>query len=64
VPDLRLAIRLLRKQPIVTLTTVFALAVGIGMATTSFTLLDAVLFSRLPARRALAIETADALRVE
>ena len=48
VAELRLALRLLRKQPVVTLTTVLALAVGIGMATTGFTLLDSVLFSRLP----------------
>src|SRR5215216_648133 len=47
-PELRLSIRVLRKEPIVTLTTILALAVGIGMATTAFTLLDAVLFSRLP----------------
>ena len=46
--ELRLAVRLLRRQPVVTLTTVLALAVGIGMATTGFTLLDSVLFSRLP----------------
>ena len=46
--ELRLAVRLLRRQPVVTLTTVLALAVGIGMATTGFTLLDSVLFSKLP----------------
>ena len=46
--ELRLAFRLLRKQPIVTLTTLVALVVGIGMATTGFTLLDAVLYSKLP----------------
>ena len=77
--ELRLAGRLLRTQPIVTLTTVLALTVGIGMATTGFTLLESVLFSRLPfsnmiaagllsgwvpARRALAIAPADALRAE
>ena len=48
VAELRLAVRLLRRQPVVTLTTVLALAVGIGMATTGFTLLDSVLFSKLP----------------
>jgi putative ABC transport system permease protein len=47
-PELRLAGRVLRAQPIVTLTTVLALAVGIGMATTGFALVDAVLFSKLP----------------
>jgi putative ABC transport system permease protein len=46
--ELRYAFRLLRKQPIVTVTTLLTLAVGIGMATTGFTLLDSVLFSRLP----------------
>jgi predicted permease len=46
--ELRLALRLLRKQPVVTFATVLVLTVGIGMATTGFTLLDSVLFSRLP----------------
>ena len=46
--ELRLAVRFLRKQPIVTLTTVLALTVGIGMATAGFTLLDSVLYSKLP----------------
>src|SRR5215203_171887 len=47
-PDLRLTLRLLRKQPVVTLTTLFALTVGIGIATAGFTLLDSTLYSRLP----------------
>ena len=46
--EFRLALRLLRKQPVVTLTTLIALTIGIGMATTGFTLLDSVLYSRLP----------------
>ena len=46
--EFRLALRLLRKQPVVTLTTLFALTIGIGMATTGFTLLDSVLYSKLP----------------
>ena len=46
--EFRLALRLLRKQPVVTLTTLFALPIGIGMATTGFTLLDSVLYSKLP----------------
>jgi putative ABC transport system permease protein len=46
--ELRLAFRLLRKQPFVSLTILLTLGVGIGMAVTGFTLLDAVLFSRLP----------------
>jgi putative ABC transport system permease protein len=47
-PELRLAFRLLRRQPVATITTVLALTVGIGMATTGFTLLDSVLCSKLP----------------
>jgi len=47
-PELRLAVRHARRQPVLTFTTLLALAVGIGMATTGFTLLDSVLFSRLP----------------
>lgn len=46
--ELRLAFRGFRKHPIVTLTTLFALTVGIGMATTGFTLLDALVLSKLP----------------
>ena len=46
--ELRLGLRFLRKQPVVTLTTVLTLAVGIGIATTGFTLLDSVLYSKLP----------------
>jgi predicted branched-subunit amino acid permease len=46
--EFRLALRLLRKQPVVTLTTLFALTIGIGMATTGFTLLDSMLYSKLP----------------
>ena len=46
--ELRLGLRLLRKQPVVTLTTLLALTVGIGLATTGFTLIDSVLYSRLP----------------
>lgn len=48
VTEFRLTMRLLRKQPIATITTVLALAVGIGMATAGFTLLDSVVYSRLP----------------
>lgn len=46
--ELRLAVRLLCKQPVVTLTTILALSVGIGMATAGFTLLDSVVYSQLP----------------
>jgi predicted permease len=47
-PDLALALRLVRKQPVLTLTAVAALATGIGLATIGFTFLDAVLWARLP----------------
>jgi predicted permease len=46
--ELRLAVRTLRKQPVVTIATILALAAGMGMAATGFTLLDAVLYSKLP----------------
>ena len=46
--DLALALRLMRKQPILTATLVCALAIGIGMATTGFTFLEAVVWGRLP----------------
>jgi predicted permease len=43
-----LALRLIRKQPMLTLTAVLALAVGIGLATTGFTFLEMVWRARLP----------------
>lgn len=46
--DTRHAIRLLRKQPMVAITLILALAIGIGMATTGYTFLDSVLFGELP----------------
>src|SRR5262249_49855547 len=46
--ELKLAIRAIWKQPLLSLTSALALATGIGLATTGFTVLDAVLFSRLP----------------
>jgi hypothetical protein len=46
--DLVLALRLFRKEPLLTFTVVLALATGIGMATTGFTLLEAGLSARLP----------------
>jgi putative ABC transport system permease protein len=46
--DIKLAVRAIRKQPLLSLTSALALATGIGLATTGFTVLDAVLFSRLP----------------
>ena len=47
-PEVRLALRLIAKQPVLSLTVVVALATGIGLATIGFTLRDAVLNSRLP----------------
>ena len=46
--DIKLALRAVRKQPLLSFTSALALATGIGLATTGFTVLDAVLFSRLP----------------
>jgi predicted permease len=46
--DLRYAIRLLRKSPAFTVTAVVSLAIGIGMNTAMFTLLDAILLESLP----------------
>ena len=48
VSDLVLALRLIRKEPLLTFTVVLALATGIGMATTGFTVLEAGLSARLP----------------
>ena len=46
--DIVLALRLIRKEPLLTFSVVVALATGIGMATTGFTVLEAVLYGRLP----------------
>ncbi len=48
VAEVRLALRLIRKQPILSFTIVFALAIGIGLATVGFTLREGMLYSRLP----------------
>lgn len=48
VTEVRLALRLIAKQPILSLTIVFALAIGIGLATVGFTLRDGMLYGRLP----------------
>ena len=46
--EFRLALRLIAKQPVLSITIVVALATGIGVATVGFTLRDAVLNSSLP----------------
>src|SRR5215467_637369 len=46
--DLRYALRMLRKSPVFTIAASVILAVGIGTNTAIFTLLDQILFRRLP----------------
>lgn len=46
--EVRLALRLIAKQPILSSTIVLALALGIGLATVGFTLREAILYSPLP----------------
>jgi putative ABC transport system permease protein len=46
--DFSLAVRLMRKQPLLTTAAAFALATGIGVATVGFTFLESVLTARLP----------------
>ena len=46
--EVRLGLRLIAKQPILSLTMVIALAIGIGLATIGFTLREALLYSQLP----------------
>ena len=47
-PDLRLALRLIRKQPVLSMTAVLALATGIGAATFGFTIADTAVNGELP----------------
>jgi putative ABC transport system permease protein len=46
--EVRLGLRLIAKQPILSITVVLALATGIGLATVGFTLREAVLNGQLP----------------
>ena len=46
--EIRLALRLIAKQPVLSLTIVVALATGMCLATIGFTLREAVLYSSLP----------------
>ena len=46
--ELKLGLRLIGKQPILSATIVLALATGIAMATMGFTVLDALLYGQLP----------------
>ncbi len=46
--ELKYGFRLIGKQPVVAATVILALAIGIGMATTGFTFLEAVLHGELP----------------
>lgn len=46
--EIRLGLRLIAKQPVLSLTIVLALAIGIGLATIGFTLREAMLQGRLP----------------
>jgi predicted permease len=50
VPELRLTLRALARQPAFTLNATFSLALGIGATTAIFSLLDRAVFRRLPVR--------------
>jgi hypothetical protein len=46
--EIRLALRLIARQPVLSFTIVLALATGVGLATIGFTLREALLYSSLP----------------
>ncbi len=46
--EIRLGLRLIRKQPVMSATAIIALAMGIGVATTGFTVLDSTINGKLP----------------
>ncbi|HKJ01268.1 MAG TPA: ABC transporter permease [Longimicrobiales bacterium] len=47
-PEFRLALRLARRQPVLNVTAVLALATGLGLSTGAFTLMGAFLFPTVP----------------
>ena len=53
--DLRLAFRLMVRQPLMATTAIVALTVGIGLASVGFAAMEALLFSTLPLVIALLI---------
>ena len=53
--DLRLAFRLMVRQPLMATTAIVALTVGIGLAGVGFAAMEALLFSKLPLVIALLI---------
>lgn len=60
--DVKLAFRLLRKRPLLELTSLFSLAVGIAVAVMGVTVLDSVAYSDLPwsgGERFLRVDTVD-----
>ena len=60
--DLKLGLRWLRRQPVMAVTAVVALAVGIFLATTGFTVLEATLFGKLPLAGRRAVRAPPGLR--
>jgi predicted permease len=67
--EIRLALRLLFKQPILSVTVILALAVGIGLATMGFTVRDEVINATLPYRAGdrfvrINLVTADSSRLD
>jgi predicted permease len=55
--DARFGVRLLRRQPVFTSIAVASLAIGIGLNSTIFTIVDALLFRQMPVRSAETLVT-------